>query len=288
MRDNGVARFVTILAILALIVIGVQSFSAEEAKHPTLRYWLFDVGQGDAMLLETPDRQQILIDGGPDATITRELSRVLPLNDRELDLVILTHNHSDHISGVIEILRRYSVKELWITGVIHTTDGYRNFLELIREKNIPTKTVKAGQMVTFGALNGIVLWPIEPKIGQLPENQNWESIVTYWQYGTQSLLLTGDMEKEQEMVLLQKGVLRPVTVLKVGHQGSRTSSTEAFLEAVKPKLALISVGKNSYGHPHQDVLSRLAEYNIPILRTDERGTIQIDLTVDNFSYRSTK
>lgn len=288
MRDNGVARFVTILAILALIVIGVQSFSAEEAKHPTLRYWLFDVGQGDAMLLETPDRQQILIDGGPDATITRELSRVLPLNDRELDLVILTHNHSDHIGGVIEVLRRYSVRELWITGVIHTTDGYRNFLELIREKNIPTKTVKAGQTVTFGALNGIVLWPIELKIGQLPENQNWESIVTYWQYGTQSLLLTGDMEKEQEMVLLQKGVLRPVTVLKVGHQGSRTSSTEAFLEAVKPKLALISVGKNSYGHPHQDVLSRLTEYNIPILRTDERGTIQIDLTVDNFSYRSTK
>lgn len=288
MRNSAATRLITTLTLLALIVIGAQTFSAEEVKHPTLRYWLFDVGQGDAMLLETPDRQQILVDGGPDATITRELSRVLPLNDRELDLVILTHNHSDHLTGVIEILRRYTVKELWISGVIHTTDGYRNFLELIKEKNIPTKTVKAGQTVNFGALNGIVLWPIDPKVGQLPENQNWESIVTYWQYGTQSLLLTGDMEKEQEATLLQKGVFRPVTVLKVGHQGSHTSSTDAFLKTVQPKLALISVGKNSYGHPHQDVLTRYAKYNIELLRTDQHGTIQVDFSLDGYNYQTAR
>jgi competence protein ComEC len=286
MGNNRIAAFFVALFLLALIVIGSKNFSEEETKHPTLRYWLFDVGQGDAMLLETPGKQQILIDGGPDATITRELSRVMPLGDRELDLVILTHNHSDHLSGIIEVLRRYRIKELWITGVIHTTDGYRNFLELAREKNIPTKTVRAGQTVVFGELSGVVLWPIEPKIGQIPENQNWESIVTYWQYGKQSLLLTGDMEKEQELELLRRGALRPVTILKVAHQGSQTSSSEDFIKTVRPKLALISVGRNPYGHPHPAVLHRYAKYNIPILRTDQRGTIQVDLTTDDFSYQT--
>lgn len=277
------SRFFVSVAALALIVISAGYFSAEEQAHATLRYWLFNVGQGDAMLLETPERQQIVIDGGPGSDITQLLAQRIPLNDRELDLIILTHNHSDHLTGINELLRRYRVKELWVSGAIHTTDTYRTFLELVREKNIPLKTVSAGTTVRYGALEGVVLWPQQVPLGELPENQNSQSIVTLWRYGSQSLLLTGDMEKEQEQALVGKNMIQPTTVLKVPHQGSRTSSSELLLRAAQPRLAVLSVGKNSYGHPHTEIIERYKKFGIPVLRTDQNGTIRVDFTLNSFT-----
>lgn len=282
MKAKVVSRILSIIAAIALIIITAQQFDAAQ-QHDSLRYWLFDVGQGDAMMLETPNGEQIVIDGGPDSSIIRELSRVMPLNDKEIDLVILTHNHADHITGVNEILLRYSVKRVWINGAVHTTDAYRQFLEIMKAKNITPEIVSSGDAVKFGELSGLVLWPPKQETGRLPDNQNWESVVTYWQYGNNTILLTGDMEKEQEVTMLQQGLLKPTSLLKVPHQGSRTSSVEEMLVITSPKQAVLSVGKNSYGHPHPDVIDRYRKLNIPILRTDQSGTIICDFSLVSFS-----
>lgn len=282
----AITRFIAALVLLSLIVFGAQQFSALE-EHQSLRFWVFDVGQGDAMMLETPQGEQVLIDGGPDGGITRELSKVMPLNDKEIDLVIVSHNHADHISGLVEVLKRYTVNKVWISGAIHTTDTYQKFLEEIKRKRIPTEVVKAGTKVSFHDLAGIVLFPFETKTGSLPDNQHDANVVTYWQYGKQSILLTGDAGIEHEQQLISRGLFRPTTILKVGHHGSATSTSTEMLRTIKPKIAVIQVGTNNrYGHPTESALNRLAELKIPVLRTDQSGTIQFDITFENFSYSS--
>lgn len=211
------------------------------------------------------------------------------INDKEIDLVIVTHNHADHISGINEVLRRYSVKKLWISGAIHTTETYKNFLELVREKKIPTETVIAGARADFGELQGLVLTPFSAATGQMPDNQHDANIISLWQYGNQTLLLTGDGEASQEQELANRNLLRPLTILKVGHHGSNTSTSELLLEKTTPKIAVISLGKNNrYGHPHQSTLNKLANHNVPFLRTDQSGTIEFTIWSEGFSYKSEK
>jgi competence protein ComEC len=286
MNQATIKRFGVILALLALIVLGAENFSAAK-RHTTLRYWLFDVGQGDAMMLETPQGDQVLIDGGPDDSITQELSHVMSLNDKDIDLVIVSHNHADHLTGIVEVLKRYTVHKIWISGAIHTTDTYRKFLEEIKKNQIPTEIVKAGTKVTFHDLAGIVLFPFEKQTGKLPDNQHDANIVTYWQFGQQSILAMGDAGIEHEQQLLARGLLRRVTILKVGHHGSATSTSAQLLAKTLPKIAVIQVGAhNRYGHPAPATLKRLTDLKIPILRTDQLGTIRFDITFDNFTYAS--
>lgn len=287
---SAVVRLLLVIVLLGLIVIGATSSQhAAVESRDYLRAWFFDVGQGDSILLDTPDGQQILIDAGPDSSILRELSKALPLRDKDLDLVISTHNDADHLSGLNDVLRHYKVGKIWFTGAIHTSDTYRTFLELIRDKKIPVETVKAGNRVNFGLLNGIAISPFDNTVGVRPDKQNEVGIVTFWQFGNQTILLTGDIGEDQEQKLLLRNVLRPVDILKIGHHGSRTSSSEAFLKAVQPKIAVIQVGrKNRYGHPAQSTLDRLATLKIPVLRTDQSGTLRCDLTLQTFQCQGEK
>lgn len=272
------------VAVLALITFGKSQFDAT-GKHDSLRVWFFDVGQGDAILLDTPEQQQVLVDGGPDNSILGDLSRALPFGDKELDLIIATHNHADHMKGLVEVLRHYEVKKLWISGAIHTTDTYQDFLALVKDKQIPTEVVAVGSTVRFGQLNGIVLFPLTNQTGALPDNQHDADVVTYWTYGQQSLLLTGDAESEHEAAMLERDIVKPVTILKVGHHGSRTSTSVAFLEAVKPTYAIIQVGRdNRYGHPVAETLERIRQFGATILRTDVVGTIWFDIWPDRLEH----
>lgn len=281
---KNLAQLLLIIGALAVIVFGRGQYDAN-TSHDELRLWFLDVGQGDAILIDTPNQEQILIDGGPDSSVVQELSRALPFNDKDIDLVISTHNDADHLSGLRDVLRHYTIKKIWLTGAIHTTDTYREFLELIKEKQIPTEAVRAGTSVRFGQLEGLVLAPSENYQAIMPESQNVTGIVTYWVYGTQTFLLTADIEKEQEALLLQRGAIRHADILKLAHHGSKTSSTDAFLRAVSPKVAVISVGaKNRYGHPSTEVLNRLTSLQIPTLRTDQQGTIRFNIWPDRFSY----
>jgi beta-lactamase superfamily II metal-dependent hydrolase len=273
-------QLLLVLGILAAIVFGRGQFDAN-SDHSELRAWFFDVGQGDAILLDTPTNQQILIDGGPDSTVVSELARALPFGDKDLDLIVVTHNHADHLKGLTEVLRHYSVAQIWISGAIHTTETYRDFLEAAKQKQIPVQIVSAGTTAAFGGLQGVVLHPLTVQTGQSPANQHDADIVTYWTYGSQSLLLTGDAESEHEAAMLGRGIVKPAVILKVGHHGSRTSTSQAFLEKVSPRYAVIQVGaKNKFGHPTAETLTRLTNFGAEILRTDLLGTIRFNILPD--------
>lgn len=277
-------QLIGVVIFLALIVFAASQHSAAERTNE-LFAWFFDVGQGDSILLDTPDHHQILIDGGPDQTVLQRLAEALPLSDKEIDLVISTHNDADHLSGLNDVLRHYKIDKIWLTGALHTTKTFQTFIELIKEKAIPVQFVIAGSRVEFDELSGIVISPLQSYQGVTPTQQNATGIVTFWQFGQETLLLTADIEQPQEQAIIDHGLLRPVDILKVAHHGSKTSSSEVFLKIAMPKIAVISLGKNNrYGHPHQEVLERFTQLNIPVLRTDERGTVKFLIWPDHFSY----
>jgi len=285
---NPLVRLAAVLLILGAIVVGRSQFSAAERERDnSLHLWFFNVGQGDSILFDTPQHHQVLIDGGPDKKVLPELSKALPLTDKDLDLVILTHNHADHLTGLIEVLRHYRVHELWISGAIHTTDTYRKFLEVAKEKQIKTKVIQAGARYEVDGLRGVALFPLINMTGEMPSNQHDANLTTFWQYGSQTVLLTGDAEDQHEQQQLDRGIVRNVTIMKLGHHGSRTSTSEAYLDALKPLMAVISGGKNNkFGHPHPETLAKLTGRRIPFLRTDQEGTILFSLWPDRFEFKT--
>ncbi len=263
--------------VVAAILIWVAVASLPDGK---LHVVFFDVGEGDAIFIETPRGQQILIDGGPSPTaLISALGRRMPFWDRSLDLVILTHADEDHIAGLIPVLERYRVGRVLDSGYEHDSPMYERWLELIEEKGIPTYLAGAG--VRIGAGDGVELVVLHPG-PELMEHTNADannnSVVIRLAMGQVSFLLTGDIEAAAEGVLVASGQKLTSTVLKAPHHGSSTSSSAAFLNAVNPELVIISVGAdNRFGHPWPQVLERLEKSvgGERILRTDERGTIEV-------------
>ena len=288
MRRNRTIQFVFAVAALLLITFGASQFqAAERDSDGSLRLWILDIGQGDAILIDTPEHQQILVDGGRGAQVLAELAKALPLTDKELDLVISTHNDADHSGGLNDVLQHYKVNKIWLTGAVGTTKTYQTFVGLIAERQIPVEKVMAGATMSFGSLQGIVISPLENYDGITPEESNATSIVTFWQYGAETFMLTGDAELLQEQAMAKRGLLRHTDILKVSHHGSQTATGEPFLRLTSPKVAAISSGaRNQYGHPHQSVINRLRSLNIPILRTDQDGTIRFSIWPDRFSYET--
>jgi len=256
---------------LAVILIWVAASSLPDGK---LHVVFFDVGQGDAIFIQTPQGRQVLIDGGPDPTaLTAALGRRLPFWDRSLDLVILTHPDADHITGLIPVLERYRVDRVLDPGYPSTSQNYIRWLELIAEKRISALLARAGLRVELEP--GLVCEVLHPASDPDPEGKaNDASAVTRWTWGQVTFLLPGDIEQGVEAALVASGQPLKATVLKAPHHGSDTSSSAAFLQAVDPQLVVVSVGAdNRFGHPSPEVLERLAGRTV--LRTDERGTIEI-------------
>lgn len=286
MRSNRVIQFVFAVAALLLITFGAAQFQAVE-RDSSLRLWIMDVGQGDAILFDTSDGHQVLIDGGPNSTILSRLAKAMPLTDKEIDLVIISHNHADHLAGINSVIERYKVNDIWISGAEYDTATYKKFVSLVAEKQIKTEVITAGKTWSVGGLTGIAIYPLADQNGQHPENPHSASVVTFWQYGSTTAMMTGDAESEMESAMLARGIVKHADILKVGHHGSKTSSSPAFLKAVIPKIAVISAGRNNrYGHPHQITLEHLAQLGIPILRTDQSSTIRFDITSDSYSYKT--
>lgn len=243
----------------------------------------FDVGQGDAALIQTDDWKQILIDGGPGKTILMKLGDAMPYWDRAIELVILTHPHADHLDGLIEVLKNYEVKNVLDSRANYHTADYAEWRRLLEEKQIPIITAKAGQRVYLSSSAFLdILAPLENIAGKSPNDIHDAMVVAHLimhekhpvseQHG---VLFAGDAERRVEHQLLTSlPNMLDADVLKVGHHGSKTSSSEYFLKAVSPKIAIISVGaKNRYGHPHQFILDRLDRLGIQIRRTDIEGDI---------------
>lgn len=249
--------------------------------HQGLRVTFFDVGQGDGILVETPLGNQILIDGGPSEKIVAKLGQTLPFWDRSIDLLILTHPHADHLDGLLEILRRYDVDMVMESGVAHSIPEYREWHTLLKEKNVRVVLARRGQTIDAGGgVHFMVLSPFEDYFGQSPKNIHNAMVVSRLAYGNGSVLFMGDAEKMVEYRLVHEfsGVASETLhsdILKVGHHGSKTSTTDELLRTVTPSYAIISVGrKNRYGHPYQEVLDRLTSFGSTVLRTDQDGDIQ--------------
>ncbi len=234
---------------------------------------MLDVGQGDSFLIQTTNGKQMLIDGGKDATVLGELSKVMPLNDRSIDIVLATHPDMDHIGGLDEVLKRYKVRVFVTSEVGGETAEYKSLMKLVQSKKIPAYFLRSGMKINFSDTEYFeVLFP-DRDVGGWETNTG--SVVGKFVSGKRSILFTGDSPAPIEQYLAKKESKNlDVDILKLGHHGSRTSTTSAYLKATTPSLALISAGKNNrYGHPHKEVLNLLKQFNVPYLSTQTEGAV---------------
>jgi len=263
------------LLIIAILVWLVTLTMPDDKLHVSF----FDVGQGDAILIQLPNRQNILIDGGPDPQkINLELSKKLPFWDRTIDLMISTQPQADHITGLVEILQRYKVKQVLEPGVPYDSSIYQEWLKLVKEGQIKHEIARAGQEIDLG--QGIkieVLNPAAELLQGTSHDVDNNGMVLRLSSGKVSFLFTADIREEAEFELIRQRADLRSTVLKVAHHGSKTSTSPQFLAVVDPEVAVISVGvDNPFGHPSREVVERLKGRlgEDKVYRTDTNGTIE--------------
>ncbi len=366
------AKIIITISSLAGILGAVFLFGIFYHPAKKLEVDFLDVGQGDAILIKAPDGQNILIDGGPNSRVVERLSAVLMPWDKKIDLMILTHPHDDHVSGLVNVIERFEVGRILYTGVSHDSPNYIAWLAAVKKKKIPMTIIDRPRTIGLGENCEMeILYPVESFLDKTVENLNNTSIVVRLVYNETSFLFTGDAEEnvEKELLEYQKtpqnaeysdgggeqgsrtpsdksrtGILSgngisadallssssrrqdnyninletgqnkntiiekdgvfvdpsedevsfpdkylhnsilenpvkglgKVNVLKVGHHGSDTSSSEEFLKAVSPEMAVISVGKdNDFGHPSLRTIKKLERIGAKIFRTDEKGTVKM-------------
>lgn len=267
-----------ILVLLGIGVVAAVALVARPAPDDgTLHVTFFDVGQGDATFIETPGGVQVLIDGGPDSDILTLLGRTMPIGDRMIDLVVLTHPHEDHVGGLADVLERYTVRTVLETGVAYPSAAYDRFQELAREQRSSIIDAQRGQEFLLDRdVTMRVLTPFAPIRGQPVEDVNDASVVVRLTYGAVAWLFTGDAGMQTEEALLTAGTDLSAEVLKIGHHGSATASSAAFLQAVGPFVAVASLGTgNQYGHPDDATVERILQAGAVFLRTDHDGTVSM-------------
>jgi len=253
-----------------------------------LQVFVLNIGQGDSILVRLPTGENILIDGGPDESVLRELAELLPLYERKIDAVILTHPHADHLNGLIEVMKHYEVRSILFTGVFYNSATYDEFVNVIAREKIPVFFAHADQDFQIGGVDLDVVYPLHLVQGDRYGNLNNSSISFRLLSSHGIYYFSGDLEKEGEAELLQSEQDLHADVLKAGHHGSRTSSTEPFLDVVKPEFAIISCGiNNKFKHPHPETIEHFQKRNITLYRTDLYGIIEVEsdgasLNVHNF------
>lgn len=235
-----------------------------------------DVGQGDAIFIETPSNHQILIDGGPNMKVLEGLGNNMLFYDRTIDLIILTHQDHDHIGGLIEVLKNYEVESILWTGVLKDDAENEELKNIVKEKEVNVFVAELGQKILSGKSFVMdVVHPFESFENKTVKDFNSTSIINRIFFGDHVFLFTGDASKKIEKQLIDRFDLK-ANVLKLGHHGSKTSTDKSFVQSVNPDIAIISCGKdNRYDHPHPEVVEILNEYGINILRTDQLGDIKI-------------
>lgn len=239
-----------------------------------MRIIFLDVGQGDATLIETPDGQQILVDAGAGQIVLTELGRVFKPWDRDLDVIVLTHADSDHMGGFIPIFQRYQVDQIWDNQLPEVEKPeYDEFLRLAAAESAEVIDVHTGTKLFLDH----DVWLEAYASADAESDLNANSIVLRVMQGGRCLaLLTGDIDEAEEQDILREDFSVRCEVYKAGHHGSRTSSSEAFVQAVNPRLSIISAGaNNSYGHPHQEVVERLERFSPLVYQTAVHGQIEV-------------
>ncbi len=232
-----------------------------------------DVGQGDAIFIETPDGVQLLIDGGSDNAVLRELSTVMPFWDRKIDMVVATHPDKDHIGGLVDVLNRFEVSEIVRTENKSDTAVSSAFIFMENDEGALLHLARAGDIFYLGASTTLTVY--SPPGDTTGWESNNSSVIAKLSYGEIDFMLTGDASSGIEEYLVETyGGSLESEVLKLGHHGSRTSTAPAFLLAVDPEYAVVSAGKdNRYGHPHPEVIAVVEKAGAEILSTALFGTI---------------
>jgi len=273
-------RLAAISVAVALVAVGLAV--AHRADGST-RITVLDVGQGDSILVEGGRGARMLIDGGPDPDrLLVELDRRLPPWDRRLDMLILTHPHEDHVAGLALLLERYRIGRVYETGMRGPGPGYAAFArDLAGRASPPHATLSTGARVVVDDIRFRVLWPDPGRVPREPPDGgrgiNDVSIVLFGEVAGRRVLLTGDVEDDVDPILAARG-LPSIDVLKVAHHGSKTASTPAFLDAVRPKVAIVSAGAgNPYGHPARSTIERLQATGADVFRTDTNGSVQVTI-----------
>ncbi len=229
----------------------------------------FNVGQGDAILIQQ-DNFQILVDGGPDDNIVYELAKQMPWYDKNIEIVVLTHPHEDHIRGVLNVLEEYTVEKVLLNEIDYENKGYdyllTNYGDIIFN-------VVEGDMLEYGDITGEVLYPFKDELEQ-EENINNESVILFFKIKDYGILLMGDAEVEIEERLIDRQDLENIYILKAGHHCSKTASSDMFLTAINPDIAICSCGeRNKFGHPHYETLEKFKKLNVQYLITYEEDNI---------------
>jgi len=271
-------RIFTLKTIFLLFLFNLISwyFVFEFSKEPYLTVYFFNVGEGDGILIQTPFKNQILIDGGPDSKILEKLSKVMPFWDKTIEVLILTHPDKDHLTGQISVLKHYKVENLIWNGLKSEITEYKQWENLLQEKQIKIFKVQDYKRVKEKNLILTFLWPKNSSNFAF-RNSNDLSIVAKLKYYQNSFLFTGDISSlgEKALISLWDKKTLESQVLKVAHHGSKYSTSEEFLLKVQPEFAVISVGKdNPYFHPHFQTLENLKKHGTTIFRTDLNGDIK--------------
>lgn len=281
-------RLLCLLLLLSLLFAGcggsqpAQDTDATASEQLTVHF--IDVGQADCILLECAGRY-MLIDGGNVDDSSYIVSYLQKQGVEQLDLVVCTHAHEDHVGGLAGVLAVFPTAELWSATTTYSSKCFDNFVRYADQQRLTIQIPQPGKTVTYGKLTLKVLGPVD----SYSETNN-TSIVIKATFGSRSFLFTGDMEKDAENDMLDSGAQVKADVLKVGHHGSDTSSGYRFLYEVDPQYAVISVGEgNSYGHPHEEPLSRFHDAGVTVYRTDLLGEILVTTDGENldFSWKNT-
>lgn len=251
--------------------------------HAKLNIYFLDVGQGDASLIISSTGEVVLIDSGPNTGLI--LNHLRSLNIDHIDLIIASHAHSDHITGMDEIIAKYKPRAFVDPGIAHTTKTYERMINALIENDV-NYYEGTSRKITLGNIELTILPPAEPLISKSELNNN--STVIRLDYQNFSCLYTGDIEKERERDLCSRAAnLLDVHILKVPHHGSNSSSSSEFIKMVNPDIAIISCGAgNSYGHPHDEVLALYYNLDIDIYRTDQHGTILVQTDGSDYTIQT--
>ncbi len=265
------------LSLIFLVLIGFNSFVWYHVlvnDKDDLDIYFLDVGQGDSQLIKLPGGARVLIDGGPDKSVLFELANVLPRTDKYIDLVVVTHPQLDHFGGLYDVIERHKIGALIMPNRDGKSEAWKDFVRLLGEKNIPVVFVNAGDLISYKTSSLAVLSPNEEFLKHREVNES--SIVLGLNSEGVRALFTGDIGFQTENYLVDVYDI-DTDILKVGHHGSKFSTGLNFLAEATPKISVIGVGKNRFGHPTGAVLSRLRSVGSSIYRTDQDGTIHLQI-----------
>ena len=270
------------IAILLSLITGIKT--TEAASKVKVHY--INIGQGDAILIQTPN-ENILIDGGGKGKGDEVVAYLKKQKVKTLNAVVSTHPDADHVGGLAYVIQSLNVKSVYAPKVSHTTQAYKDFLKAVKKKKLTIKSAKTGVEISTKAKNTSLKFIAPVKTYSNSDLNNWSAVLLL-KHNKKTFLFTGDAEEKSEKDMLAKNLVPSIDVLKVGHHGAKTSSSSAFINKSKPKYAVISVGKNGYGHPTSTVVKRLNSVKAKTYRTDKSGNIIFTSTGTKITVKTVK